>query len=165
MIEREGSAPLLDVGGGRGELAALRATSGALIVVLERSRVQCQLLRQQFPGLQLVRGDACHLPFRDRAFDTTLLRAVLHHVSDPEIALREARRVSRQSIVLDLIQDRRRAVAWAERTWAYLQDGGAQIQTRAGWMRILSDLGQANVQLNSSPSLEYFLYFHVKWAN
>ncbi len=40
-------------------------------------------------------GDGCRLPFADESFDTILLLDVLEHISEPEAALAEARRVMR----------------------------------------------------------------------
>ena len=47
---------------------------------------------QQFDGIRL--------PFADKSFDVVLFTDVLHHTEDPEILLREARRVARVALVL-----------------------------------------------------------------
>lgn len=43
--------------------------------------------------------DGMHLPFRDNEFDVCLLRSVLHHTPDPELVLKEAKRVSIKLII------------------------------------------------------------------
>jgi len=46
-----------------------------------------------------VQGDAQHLPFRDKAFNTVLITHVLEHLPDTDRALREIRRVSHRAII------------------------------------------------------------------
>ncbi|MFQ5773860.1 MAG: class I SAM-dependent methyltransferase [Kiloniellaceae bacterium] len=48
----------------------------------------------------VTRFDGRTLPFRGAAFDVVMLVDVLHHTDDPEVLLREARRVARRAIVL-----------------------------------------------------------------
>ena len=47
------------------------------------------------PGPALVAGDAAALPLRDSSADLTLAMHMLYHVPEPEVALRELRRVTR----------------------------------------------------------------------
>jgi len=42
---------------------------------------------------RLLEGDACHLPFKSETFSIIFMNCVLEHVSNPWIALSEARRV------------------------------------------------------------------------
>jgi len=44
---------------------------------------------------RFVAGDACRLPFADKAFDSTYCVAVLQHIRDVELAVREFARVTR----------------------------------------------------------------------
>ena len=46
------------------------------------------------------RFDGKTIPFGDDSFDVVMFVDVLHHTEDPEILLREARRVARQAVVL-----------------------------------------------------------------
>lgn len=46
-------------------------------------------------------GSAYALPREDQSFDIAHLRGVLHHMDDPERAVREAARVARQVVVLE----------------------------------------------------------------
>jgi SAM-dependent methyltransferase len=73
------------------------------------------LIKQQRPGLSIVGVDilvrpqthipvdvfdGSHLPFEDKSFDIVLFTDVLHHTVDPELLLREAKRVARAAIIL-----------------------------------------------------------------
>jgi SAM-dependent methyltransferase len=62
---------------------------------LGRARARC-------PEASLLRGDACALPFGDGTFDLVVCLEVLEHLPDPERALREVRRVSRQACLLSV---------------------------------------------------------------
>ena len=44
--------------------------------------------------------DGKTIPYDDNSFDVVMFVDVLHHTDDPEILLREARRVARQSVIL-----------------------------------------------------------------
>lgn len=46
-----------------------------------------------------VRGDAHHLPFKDKSFDTVCLAEILEHVRDPVRVLSEARRVGKLVLI------------------------------------------------------------------
>lgn len=50
--------------------------------------------------LPFMEFDGRKLPFPDNCFDTVLINYVLHHAGDPEILLREAKRVSRDKIIV-----------------------------------------------------------------
>ncbi|MCR4311949.1 MAG: class I SAM-dependent methyltransferase [Candidatus Uhrbacteria bacterium] len=50
-------------------------------------------------GVSPIVYDGKHLPFRDREFDVALFLNVLHHIADPDAALREAKRVARRIVI------------------------------------------------------------------
>jgi SAM-dependent methyltransferase len=80
---------LLDVGaGGCALAAAVAAASGADVVAVD-SREPPSIPA----GVAFVRGSAAALPLPDRSVDAVLFSHVLHHVSRPELAVREAARV------------------------------------------------------------------------
>ncbi len=54
-------------------------------------------------GLNYLEGDALNLPFADRAFDLSFLITTLEFVADPLRALTEAIRVSRQGLILGVL--------------------------------------------------------------
>ncbi len=84
-----GARVLLDVGAGRGELAAAaaRAHPGLTAVCLEPSGV--------FGGAAGVRARAEAIPLRDASADVAVCVSSLRHVADRRAALRELRRVVR----------------------------------------------------------------------
>lgn len=92
---REGQL-VLDLAGGRGRGAAAALEAGARVVLLDRS---LEAMGRADPGLlaraRAVAGDAGALPFRAGLFDVVLLRAAVHHLAEPAVALREAARVTR----------------------------------------------------------------------
>jgi SAM-dependent methyltransferase len=56
--------------------------------------------KKEVPKSSLVLADAHNLPFQENSFDLVLCSEVLEHVSNPELALRELVRVSREYILV-----------------------------------------------------------------
>ena len=86
---------VLDVGCGDGLLASLLAR---------------QLPATEFPGIDVLVREETQIPidefdgttisYDDNSFDTVMMVDVLHHTEDPEILVREAKRVARNWLVL-----------------------------------------------------------------
>jgi SAM-dependent methyltransferase len=88
-------ARLLDVGCGDGRLS--QALAGARSdITLEGVDVKA---REGAP-IPVRTFDGVTLPYEDRSFDAVLFVDVLHHTTDPDALLREARRVTRQAVVI-----------------------------------------------------------------
>jgi ubiquinone/menaquinone biosynthesis C-methylase UbiE len=99
FVEPAGDEVVLDVGTGTGPLAFalaphVRDVVGVDLVpeLLELGRAHA---REKYPNVQLVEGDVMHLAFASESFDLVCERAVLHHVSRPELVLAEMARVTR----------------------------------------------------------------------
>jgi SAM-dependent methyltransferase len=60
-----------------------------------RKCLKTRLRISKLPRLQVVRGNVCRMEFPDCSFDVVLCRSVLHHISDPSVALSEMARVLR----------------------------------------------------------------------
>ncbi|MEO6092475.1 MAG: metalloregulator ArsR/SmtB family transcription factor [Novosphingobium sp.] len=91
---------LLDVGTGTGRIAELFAPRSSHVTALDKSPEMLRIARsrlQQLPADQvdLVQGDFSALPFADASFDTLVFHQVLHYAQEPEAALAEAARVTR----------------------------------------------------------------------
>jgi ubiquinone/menaquinone biosynthesis C-methylase UbiE len=88
---------VLELGCGEGgNLVNLFVTSLApprLVVGLDLFPRKLAFARIQYPTGRFACGDAGRLPFADAAFDLVLCRDLLHHLEDPEPALRELLRV------------------------------------------------------------------------
>lgn len=88
-------ASILDVGCGDGLLSAvLRSKRRDLtlrgIDVLPRNHTHIPV--EMFDGVRI--------PFEDDSFDAVLFSDVLHHIDDPSVLLREARRVARRCVLI-----------------------------------------------------------------
>ena len=91
---------LLDVGTGTGRIAELLAPRASHVTALDKSPEMLRIARsrlQQLPAdrVDLVQGDFAALPFADASFDTLVFHQVLHYAQEPEAALAEAARVTR----------------------------------------------------------------------
>jgi SAM-dependent methyltransferase len=85
---------VLDVGAGTGNYEPVDRP----VVALEPSAT---MIAQRPPAAApAVRGAAEHLPFADDAFGAALAILTVHHWSEPDVGLRELRRVSRRQVVL-----------------------------------------------------------------
>ncbi|PIE24930.1 MAG: hypothetical protein CSA62_01700 [Planctomycetota bacterium] len=87
---------VLDVGCGRGRVLELLRERKIEALGLEAGEARLRELAER--GLDFREGSALELPFEDKSFDTVALRHVLHHLSDHELALKEAARVARKQL-------------------------------------------------------------------
>jgi SAM-dependent methyltransferase len=88
-------AVVLDIGCGDGTIGSLLAKPGSEMSIegVEFApRPQCRIPCRAFDGARL--------PFADGSFDVCLFVDVLHHADDASILLREARRVTRQFVLI-----------------------------------------------------------------
>jgi SAM-dependent methyltransferase len=84
---------VLDVGCGRGHLAAAAAARGALVTGVDLAEGMVAAARRLHPELRFRRADAEALPFEDGAFDAALAAFVVNHLPRPDRAAAELRRV------------------------------------------------------------------------
>jgi len=89
-FERAGTGRFLELGGGRGPIAAILAEHGVATCVVD---TDAQMLAEAHRPA--VRADISTLPLADAAADGAAAVNCLYFVSDPRVALREARRVLR----------------------------------------------------------------------
>jgi len=91
----EPGGTVLDVATGTGAVAAeLLRRRGCRVVGLDQSAEMLAEARRRLPPeVELVQGDAEHLPFADGAFDAVTFTYLLRYVDDPGAALAELARV------------------------------------------------------------------------
>lgn len=135
---------VLDVGGGWGFYYEPMARRGHHLTVLDVVK----------PGLQkcpVIVYDGGRFPFPDKSFDVTLFITVLHHISDLERTVLEARRVTRKVIIVveDLYHHQ------AGRFWTILRDRiynmeffghPCNFKTRTEWVRFFEEKGFESVE-------------------
>jgi ubiquinone/menaquinone biosynthesis C-methylase UbiE len=95
LLEGAGARSLLDLGVGTGRIAVPLAARGYPAVGVDISPGMLAVLRAKGSNVQPLLAEATRLPFRDGAFDATLLVHILHLVPDMEAALAETIRVVR----------------------------------------------------------------------
>lgn len=86
---------LLDVASGPGYVAAAAAGREARAVGVDFSAAMVAQASQRYPNVEFREGDAEALPFPDGCFDAVVMNFGLLHLSRPEQALHEGRRVLR----------------------------------------------------------------------
>jgi SAM-dependent methyltransferase len=117
-------ARVLEVGVGEGEVTARLAQRWPDATFCGVDLPDPELAANWYEkGFEPLFGDIGRLPFPDASFDLVLAIEVLEHVPDPELALRELRRVSRQDLVVSVPRERIWSVANLARG-KYIRDLG-----------------------------------------
>jgi len=106
---------VIEIGCGTGHFAAWFAGKGLRVVGLERAPAMVEEMRRNFSRIPAVLGDAHRLPFRDGAVDLAVFVTTLEFLDDPEGALAESIRVTRQGIILVVLN--RWSVGGLSRRW------------------------------------------------
>jgi ubiquinone/menaquinone biosynthesis C-methylase UbiE len=118
---------VLEVGAGWGELAVrIRDGTGAWVVATDRSQRMAMLARHR--DLPVAITDAQALPFRDDEFDVVVANAMLYHLPDLDLGLRNLRRVlSPGGSLVATTFGRQHLVE----VWAFLGDPGIDLSVNA----------------------------------
>lgn len=85
-----------DLGCGPGDLLPRLAEKSGSVIGVDNSQKMLDTARSRFPGnkgISLRIGELPHLPLRDWETDFAVLSMVLHHLSEPQLAIAEAGRV------------------------------------------------------------------------
>jgi SAM-dependent methyltransferase len=103
LLEGLPAGPILDVGGGHGQLALPLAAAGRVVTVLG-SDASCA--RRLAPGIaagkvRFIVGDVLALPFPDRSVDVVLCFRLLPHCGAWEKLVSELCRVARTAVIAD----------------------------------------------------------------
>jgi len=90
----------LDVGCGDGYQCWLLASRNSTVVGLDLALERLFRAKAYFTSGSFVQGRAYDLPFPDNSFDLVMAVEILEHLEEPERAVREFRRVSRQFVLI-----------------------------------------------------------------
>ena len=148
---------VLDIGCGDGTIGSLLVERGSEISIegVEFApRPQCKIPCRPFDGAKL--------PFADGSFDVCLFVDVLHHTDDPSILLREARRVTRQFVLIkDHLSENRfdfRTLQFMD--WVGNRPHGVRLpynyQSRREWEASFAECGLSIAQWTSEVPLYPF---------
>ena len=103
-IRQQSDGFTLEVGAQDGSI--WRADFGSPVNLQEEVVLfDCDVWKQNVPSI-FVRGDGHNLPFKDGTFETVVLDHILEHVPHPDLLLQEAKRVSRNKIVVNVPDER-----------------------------------------------------------
>jgi ubiquinone/menaquinone biosynthesis C-methylase UbiE len=104
IVELKPGEIILDVGCGTGNHIQFFGAKGMKTIGIDLSLPMLRLAQKKLgqPNV-LCMGKAEALPFKDKSFDSVSLITTLEFVEDPQKALREAVRVSRNKILLGIL--------------------------------------------------------------
>ncbi|MFC1685159.1 class I SAM-dependent methyltransferase, partial [Pseudomonadota bacterium] len=103
LLSPKPAASLLDVGCGTGHFSRRFVDKGLAVTGLDPGQTSLEYAAALGSGIHYLQGDAQSLPFADDSFDCVTAITSLCFVSDPLLALKEMWRVTRQSLVLGLL--------------------------------------------------------------
>jgi len=86
---------IVDVGSGPGSVSYLLKRQGYRVVPIDVGRNQ--FIDEAVPVLY----DGKNMPFKDAQFDVALISTVLHHTQNPELVIKEAKRVASKIIIIE----------------------------------------------------------------
>lgn len=99
-LEGLSAASVLDVGTGTGLFAEAFVAQGLAVAGIDVNAELLAVAQQHVPAGQFKEAPMEQLPYPDQAFDLTFMGLVLHEADDALLALQEARRVTRQRVVI-----------------------------------------------------------------
>lgn len=146
---------VLDIGCGSGEVGLDLAEQGREVSGVDTlERDEC--------AIDMVTYDGLRLPFEDDAFEWATIVDVLHHASDPETVLAEARRVTTAGVVLKdhFAEHRRQHLTLAAMDWVGNRQFGVgrdgRYLSRDEWTAMFESVGlrvaHQNEELDLYPS-------------
>ena len=101
----EGGGAVLDVGTGTGRAALVLADAGAAVTAIDASaemlRVATARAESRRAPIRFALGDAHHLDFDSRSFDTVVSLRLLMHTPNWRQCVAEACRVARRRVIVD----------------------------------------------------------------
>ncbi|VAW75932.1 hypothetical protein MNBD_GAMMA15-949 [hydrothermal vent metagenome] len=103
LVQPVNGQSLLDVGSGTGYFSRAFAEAGLKVTGIDPDTDMIHYAQAQTGTVDYLQGDARHLPFADNSFDYCTAVTSLCFVDQPVKALAEMWRVSRQGIVLGLL--------------------------------------------------------------
>jgi len=113
---------VLDIGCGTGPHEPFLRRLTESVVALDVSPCLVREVQRLCPTVSCTVGSAECLPYRDNAFDVSLLIVVLHHVADDRKALSEASRVSKVTIMWEQVYHESRLVRLLQKCQTAIMD-------------------------------------------
>jgi len=134
-----GKKTVLDIGAGWCKVSEILRDRGMDVQALDVRN------NSVVKGVNPVVYDGSRFPFGDNVFDLALLITVLHHTQQPEVVIREARRVSRSIVIIEDIY-----TTTLGKYWTFWMDSLVNLEfaghphsnrTDEGWRTLFNDLG------------------------
>lgn len=147
-LEGIAAASALDVGTGTGVFAEALERHGLEVTGIDPNPEMLDAAARHAPQGLFFQCAAEDLPFADREFDIVLLAHVLHEADEPLRALREARRVARQRVVIV--------------EWPYVEEEpGPPLEERLRAEDIAGLVAEAGFAASDKPSLRHMEIYRL----
>lgn len=167
--EIEDRGAVLDAGVGTGRFAKPLQNRKLEVIGIDISQKMMAIAKKK-GTTDLIRGDLCALPFKDRSFDATICNAVLHLIPEWKTALHEICRVT-ERIMVSTIHERDNPMRDAY--MLLLKDYGYKTQKREKPVQDLTDavppsksIHVASYSVDVEESLRHFdqRVFSHQWS-
>jgi ubiquinone/menaquinone biosynthesis C-methylase UbiE len=90
----------VDIGCGTAHFTRWLGDRLRYVAGVDRAHAMLQEARRRSPRLDLIQGDAHHLPIQDRAVDLSVFVLALEFIEQPALALTEAVRIARRGVLI-----------------------------------------------------------------
>ncbi len=144
----------LDIGAGTGRFSQFLADQGhkvTLVDVVDKRKVD----------LDLIHFNGKHLPVDDNSFDTSLFMFVLHHTNTQIELLKEAKRVTKQYIIVgeDIVESRfDKALGNIHLNTSPWARGNDSFKNEEQWEKVFDDLELTIIERIRIPRNVYPIY-------
>ncbi|GAA1555292.1 demethylmenaquinone methyltransferase [Kribbella lupini] len=162
---------ILDLAAGTGASSIKLREAGAEVVSCDFSVGMLRVGKRRYPELDLIAGDALHLPFADESFDVVTISWALRNVNDVTVALQEMLRVTRPGGRLVVLEQSHPTwkpfrVAYLEYMMRAVPVVGRLVSTNPEAYEYLAESTRAWLpQEPLARAIEASGWTHVQWAN
>lgn len=104
LAKESNAKRIIDVGCGEGFVLHMLKSKGigSVLIGIDKSAESIRISNSLFSGINIKKGDIYDLHFKDNEFDLVVCTEVLEHLSNPTLALKELKRITKKDLILSV---------------------------------------------------------------